>query len=67
MAEIERCTMCRGTKRILGLGMMDRQCPNCKGIGWVSVEAVEPIVEPCVEPVVKRKYTKKINHAGEGL
>ena len=60
MNAITRCPMCRGSKKMLGLGMMERDCEKCAGKGHVMFKEikevkpdviVEPIVEPVVEPV----------------
>ena len=31
-----RCPTCAGRKKILGLGGMQKNCPRCAGIGFVS-------------------------------
>jgi hypothetical protein len=33
-----RCETCSGKKTIIGLGMITKQCPGCKGVGHVKVE-----------------------------
>lgn len=40
MSEIERCPNCYGRKRILGLGMIEKECNECKGIGHVKKQEV---------------------------
>ena len=35
-----RCETCVGKKTIVGLGMISKQCPDCKGVGHVKVEPV---------------------------
>lgn len=45
---LNRCDCCHGRRKITGLGGMERECGNCKGVGFVKFEA-EPVV------VVKRK------------
>jgi len=32
------CKTCGGRKKIAGMGMIDRECDECKGIGWFDVE-----------------------------
>ena len=39
-----RCSICRGSKKIKGLGNMEKECPECKGIGFVS-DAPKVVVE----------------------
>jgi DnaJ-class molecular chaperone len=33
-----RCETCQGKKTIIGLGMISKQCPDCKGVGHVKVD-----------------------------
>jgi hypothetical protein len=35
---IERCPSCYGRKITMGMGMIDQECPACKGIGHISKE-----------------------------
>lgn len=55
MNAITRCPMCRGSKKMLGLGMMERDCEKCAGKGHVVFKEIKPdvIVEPIIEPVVE--------------
>lgn len=32
--EIERCSYCEGRKKIIGLGMIEKKCEECNGIGY---------------------------------
>jgi hypothetical protein len=36
MSDLIKCPSCRGTKRIMGMGMMEHDCKPCKGIGWIE-------------------------------
>lgn len=49
--DLKRCLLCNGTKRVRGLGMIEKECIECHGIGWVSKNPVD----------VKVKKRKKIN------
>lgn len=40
-SDLLRCSKCNGRKKIIGLGMMEKECPTCFGIGWVSKTPVE--------------------------
>lgn len=33
---IERCLNCRGTKKLLGLGGISKECHYCHGVGFVE-------------------------------
>ncbi len=33
-----RCSACRGAKKVIGLGGIERDCKNCKGAGVNSIE-----------------------------
>jgi len=47
---LSRCDCCHGRRHLVGLGGMERECSNCKGVGFVkAAAAAEPVV------VVKRK------------
>lgn len=41
MSEITRCDSCHGKKKLTGLGGMIKDCPACKGVGYVSVEPIK--------------------------
>jgi hypothetical protein len=45
---LNRCDCCHGRRKITGLGGIERDCGNCKGVGHVKCKA-----DPDV--VVKRK------------
>jgi hypothetical protein len=36
MANVIRCDCCQGRKQIKGLGNMEKDCPACRGIGWID-------------------------------
>ena len=46
---VQVCKSCRGQKKVIGLGMMEKTCESCKGIGWIEAE-VEPQLIPTIEP-----------------
>jgi hypothetical protein len=50
---LDRCPVCVGKKKIMGLGSMIKDCYECHGVGYVKV----PVV--VAEPVVKRKESQK--------
>jgi len=52
----ERCGNCRGRRVIIGLGCIEKDCPNCKGVGHVKVDTVDTSV---VAPVVRVKRSRK--------
>ena len=59
---IMRCQVCMGKKKIRGLGMIEKTCPECLGIGWVSMpepiaEKVKNIIAPNV--TLKKRGRKK--------
>jgi len=39
---LERCNACNGRKVLVGLGMIEKKCENCKGIGWLESKEDEP-------------------------
>lgn len=40
-SDLKRCTLCNGSKRVVGLGLLEKQCPTCLGIGWISTKPVD--------------------------
>jgi phage FluMu protein Com len=56
MSQIKRCTVCKGFKKIVGLGMVEKECSDCKGIGFIEVKE-EPIVDNIltIEPIIIKK------------
>ena len=41
MSEIMRCDSCHGKKKLIGLGSIVKDCPACKGVGYVAVEPIK--------------------------
>lgn len=33
-----KCATCRGTKKIKGMGNIEKNCPTCHGIGYIENE-----------------------------
>lgn len=54
--DLIRCTRCNGRKIIIGLGMLEKQCPDCIGIGWLAKNTID-IKKPVIEDssVTKKK------------
>lgn len=38
MSKLERCKACRGSKYVLGMGAMKKDCKACNKTGFVEVE-----------------------------
>ena len=36
MTDIVRCECCQGRKKVMGLGMMMKDCSECLGVGFVN-------------------------------
>ncbi len=65
MSNLIRCDSCLGLKRIKGLGNIEKDCPSCRGIGWISGADKELETElsekmDIVKPKAKRGRKKKI-------
>jgi len=64
MNVITRCPLCRGTKKMVGMGMTERDCERCAGKGTVSVkpeairEAKKEEETKVVEPIAKDEAVK---------
>lgn len=52
-----RCSLCNGKKKVFGLGMMEKECHVCHGVGYVDSEPKE---------VVKAAKKKKEDVKAEG-
>lgn len=55
--EIERCECCKGRKKILSLGGLEKSCTECAGIGWHEKKTEEKSKESATneEPVIKKR------------
>ena len=38
-----KCYSCHGTKKLLSLGNIVKECPTCKGVGYVASVDTTPI------------------------
>ena len=68
-----RCKKCRGTKKLMGMGSIYKNCDECNGVGQVDVEDAEvtlanpakvanPVIDPALDgniPPIKKKPSKK--------
>lgn len=59
MRDVNICTSCKGTKRLLGLGGIHRQCPNCNGIGWIENNTTHGGDVNDIQPISKLKRGRK--------
>lgn len=50
MSDLERCDICQGKKKIMGIGGMEKKCKYCDGVGWIEKE---------IKPVKENKKTKR--------
>lgn len=41
-----RCKSCHGTKKQIGMGMIEKPCIGCNGLGVIQVTTVEKKAEP---------------------
>lgn len=42
MSNLIRCESCKGLKKTVGLGLIERDCDECKGVGWTNNKLEEP-------------------------
>ena len=63
MTDLLRCQRCKGTKTILLMGALRKECPECNGIGWVEPFDEEISVDDLHNvdgtPVVAKKRGRK--------
>ena len=36
--EVKRCDICRGKKKVMGLGMLEKKCVACNGVGHIIIK-----------------------------
>ncbi len=50
-----RCSMCLGKKHVMSMGLIEKQCPECKGLGFLDHDAIyiEKKVEEKLEQLNK--------------
>lgn len=58
-----RCTSCRGSKNIMGMGMTLQKCKVCDGIGYVKEEPKAAIIIPKEEIKSLDEAVQKIQAA----
>ena len=51
------CQDCRGTKKIVGLGNIHKDCPSCRGIGFIELPQNE--LKVTLKDTSKRRVRKK--------
>lgn len=62
MADLQRCESCRGAKMIKGLGMIEKKCDSCNGIGWIEKkdEVIAKRNDENIKPVeIKKRGSRK--------
>jgi hypothetical protein len=56
---IQICPSCNGTKKVIGMGTIVKDCAECNGVGKIDVAINDPkpaIVEDSqVKPIAKKK------------
>lgn len=76
---IETCKLCLGRGKIMGMGTIMQDCPDCKGVGKVDVpdsaadadksidKAKEEVTEQVIaKPVIKRRMGRAARIKVEG-
>lgn len=58
-----RCIVCKGSKTLMGLGMIVKDCPECAGIGWKDYQkSNDPIFDNDLTSDISEKLTDKPEH-----
>lgn len=55
MNVIARCPECRGTKKLVGMGFMERDCEKCAGKGHVPVSQIKTDVIEALKDEAKHE------------
>ena len=58
------CEICRGTKKIVALGNISKDCPSCRGIGFIELPNNELKVT-LKDAMINSKIRKKKKIANE--
>lgn len=58
---LKRCDCCHGTKRILGMGAIYKDCIACNGIGYKDVET------QTIHEIVEEKRVEIINQVMDAI
>lgn len=55
-----RCTICQGTKQLLSLGNILKECDNCLGTGFIEQDKDDTLVQQIGDDtnIVKIKYKR---------
>lgn len=61
MSKIKRCERCNGSKIMMTLGMLQKKCNVCNGVGHQEVVSDED-----VDSFLKPKRAKKTQEKNEG-
>lgn len=56
---LQVCKDCQGRKKVLGLGMIERDCFTCKGIGYTESIPLIDIPVPAIPQPLRPKQLKK--------
>jgi len=43
--KVMKCFVCGGKKKVLGNGCIRRECPECKGVGYVNQESMDKMLD----------------------
>ncbi len=38
MSDLQKCLICKGQKKIIGMGYIETKCENCHGVGWIEAD-----------------------------
>jgi len=59
-----RCDKCNGRKKIAPLGFIEKECPACKGIGYIAEENTVSDKKEAVKSIDKNPIMKTIKRRG---
>lgn len=67
---IKQCDICNGRKKMKGLGLIEKDCYECNGAGWIEyednkIEAAHNLNGTEVEIKVKRGRKKRVIEDGD--
>lgn len=56
---MQTCGMCKGQKKIMPLGMINKECHTCNGIGYTVGNPVQTVTDDVPVDIVPVKIRRK--------
>lgn len=57
---LKRCWACGGQKKVMGMGMIEKKCDACKGVGMIEEELQEKRLFGAAAAAKAKKEKKEV-------